>query len=140
MIAMDLHFVISRVGGVLASIVGVLGLLLACMGVYGMVSYSVARRTHEIGIRMALGARNIQVLWHIMSEGFRPIFAGMVVGIAISAGVSRLFTATLFGLDPMDVISFFGVSLLLGTIALLATYFPARRAMRVDPMVALRYE
>jgi putative ABC transport system permease protein len=140
MVSMDPYFVVSRIGGVLASIVGALGLLLACMGVYGMVSYSVMRRTREIGIRMALGAARFQVLRLVIREGFQPILAGIVIGIAASVGVSRLIAATLFGLNPMDAISFSGVSLMLGAIALLATYLPARRAMRVDPMVALRYE
>jgi predicted permease len=140
MISMDPYFVVSRIGGVLASIVGALGLLLACMGVYGMVSYSVAQRTREIGIRMALGAKDIQVLGLVIREGLRPIAGGIIVGIAFSAGVSRLMTATLFGLRSMDAVSFAGVSLLLGGIALVATWLPARRATHVDPMVALRYE
>jgi macrolide transport system ATP-binding/permease protein len=140
MISMDPFFVVSRVGGLLASIVGTLGLLLACMGVYGMVSYTVAQRTHEIGVRMALGAHSGQVLQLVVREGFRPILTGMVVGVLLSAGVSRLMAAILFGLSPLDVVSFLGVSVLLGGIALVATVLPARRAMRVDPMVALRYE
>jgi ABC-type antimicrobial peptide transport system permease subunit len=140
MISMNPYFVVSRIGGVLASIVGMLGLLLACMGVYGMVSYSVAQRTREIGIRMALGAQSVQVLRHVVREGFQPILAGIVIGIVASAGVSRLMAATLFGLNPMDAVSFSGVSLLLGAIALLATWLPARRATGVDPMVALRHE
>jgi predicted permease len=140
MISTDPNFVISRVGGALASVVGVLGLLLACMGVYGLVSYSVAQRTREIGIRMALGARSIQVLRLVMIDGFRPILAGMVIGVVASAGIARLIATTLFGLNPMDAVSFSGVSLLLGAIALLATYLPARRAMRIEPMTALRHE
>jgi len=108
--------------------------------VYGMVSYSVAQRTREIGVRMALGARRAQVLRLVMIEGFRPILLGMVIGVVASAGVSRVFAATLFGISPVDGVSFMAVSLLLGAIALLATYLPARKAMRVDPMVALRYE
>jgi predicted permease len=140
MISMNPFFVVSRIGGVLASIVGVLGLLLACMGVYGMVSYSVAQRTREIGVRMALGAQSVQVLGHVVREGFQPILVGMLIGVAASAGVSRLMSAMLFGLNPVDAVSFFGVSLLLGAIALLATWLPARRATMVDPMVALRYE
>jgi macrolide transport system ATP-binding/permease protein len=140
MIAMDAFFVISRVGGLLASLVGALGLLLACLGVYGMVSYTVAQRTHEIGVRMALGARSVQVLRLVVREGFQPIFTGMVTGFLLSAGASHLMAATLFGLSPLDAISFFGVSLLLGGIALVATILPARRAMWVDPMVALRHE
>jgi len=105
-----------------------------------MVSYTVAQRTHEIGIRMALGARGTQVLKLIAYEGLRPILAGMLIGIVASTGVSRLLAAMLFGLNLLDAFSFFGVSLLLGGVALVATLLPARRATRVDPMVALRYE
>ena len=140
MISLNPFFVASRIGGLLASIIGALGLVMACMGVYGIVSYSVARRTHEIGIRMALGAQSVQVLKLILHEGFRPILAGLVVGVIVSAGVARLLAATLFGLNPLDAVSFIGASLLLSSVALLATYLPARRAVRVDPMVALRYE
>jgi ABC-type antimicrobial peptide transport system permease subunit len=139
-ISMNAFFVVSRMGGLLGSIVGALGLLLACLGVYGMVSYAVAQRTHEIGVRMALGARSDQVLKLIVRDGFRPILGGMVIGFLLSAGVSRLLAVMLFGLNPLDAISFFGVSMLLGSIALVATVLPARRATRVDPMVALRYE
>ncbi|MHB8502704.1 MAG: ADOP family duplicated permease [Candidatus Acidiferrales bacterium] len=140
MVSMDPYFVVSRIGGVLASIVGALGLLLACLGVYGMVSYSMAQRTREIGIRMALGAQRFQVLRLVISEGFRPILSGVVVGVVASAGVSRALSATLFGLSPLDTVSFAGVSLLLIAIALIATWLPARWATQVDPMVALRYE
>ena len=140
MISMDPFFVVSRVGGLLASIVGLLGLMLACLGVYGMVSFTVTQRTHEIGIRMALGAHHAEVLRLVVREGLQPIVIGMAVGAFLSAGVSRLIAAILFGLSPLDMVSFAGVSLLLGVVALLATIFPARRAMRVDPMVALRYE
>ena len=140
MISLNPFFVASRIGGLLASIIGALGLVMACMGVYGIVSYSVARRTHEIGIRMALGAQSVQVLKLILHEGFRPILAGLLVGVIVSAGVARLLAATLFGLNPLDAVSFIGASLLLSSVALLATYLPARRAVRVDPMVALRHE
>jgi ABC-type antimicrobial peptide transport system permease subunit len=105
-----------------------------------MVSYSVAQRTREIGIRMALGAQRVQVLGPVMNDGFRPILAGVAIGLLASAGVSRLLSAMLFGLSTLDAVSFAGVSFLLFAIALLATWLPARRAMRVDPMVALRYE
>jgi macrolide transport system ATP-binding/permease protein len=140
MVSLNPFFVVSRVGGLLASIIGALGLLMACMGVYGIVSYSVARRTHEIGIRMALGAQSVRVMKLVLHEGFKPILAGLVVGVIVSAGVARLLTATLFGLNALDAVSFIGASMLLSSVALLATYLPARRAMRVDPMVALRYE
>jgi len=140
MVSMDPYFVVSRIGGVLASIVGALGLLLACLGVYGVVSYSVVQRTREIGIRMALGAQSVQVLRPVVTEGLRPILFGVALGVLASAGVSRALSATLFGLSPLDPASFAGVSLLLIAIALLATWLPARRATRVDPMLALRYE
>jgi predicted permease len=140
MLSMDPHFVASRVGGALASVVGALGLLMACMGIYGMVSYSVAERTREIGIRMALGAGKQQLLRLVITQGFRPISVGMAIGIVASAGISHVLAALLFGFDPGDGILFFSVSLALGAIALVATYMPARRAMRVDPQVALRHE
>jgi putative ABC transport system permease protein len=110
------------------------------MGIYGMVSYSVAERTREIGIRMALGAGRQQLLRLVMTQGFRPIFVGIVIGVVASAGISRVFASVLFGFDPGDGVLFFIVSLALGAIALVATYVPARRAMRVDPQVALRHE
>ena len=140
MISFDAYFVISRIGAVLASIVGVLGLLLACMGVYGTVGYVVVQRTQEIGIRMALGADRGKVVRLILRDGTRPVAMGIVAGVLAAAGVSRVLSSMLFGLSPLDAISFGGVSVLLAGVALLASYVPARRAMRVDPMVALRYE
>lgn len=140
MVSVDPFFVVSRVGGLLSSIVGVMGLLLACMGVYGMVSYSVTQRTREIGVRMALGAASGQVLRLVLRDGFAPILYGMLAGLVVSAGASRLLTSTLFGLSPWDAVSYSGVCVLLAGVALVAIVLPARRAMRVDPMVALRYE
>jgi macrolide transport system ATP-binding/permease protein len=140
MVSFDPYFVISRIGGALSSIVGTLGLFLACLGVYGMVGYSVVERTHEIGIRMALGAQRRQVLELVLRESARPMLIGTVIGIAVSAAIARLLSAMLFGLNPMDAISFVGVSVLLIAVALLAGWLPARRATHVDPMVALRYE
>lgn len=139
-VSLDPYFILSRVGGILCSIVGALGLFLASLGVYGMVGYSVVERTREIGIRMALGAQREQVLGLVLREGARPMLFGTAIGIAVSAAVSRLLSAILFGLNPTDAISFAGVSLLLIAVALFAGWLPARRAMRVDPMVALRYE
>jgi ABC-type antimicrobial peptide transport system permease subunit len=140
MLSLDPHFVASRAGGSVASIIGALGLLLACMGIYGTVSYTVTERTKEIGIRMALGARKRQVLHLMMIQGFRPVFVGAVIGIVASIGISRVFAALLFGFDPGDALLFFTVTLSLGVVALFATYLPARRAMQVDPQVALRHE
>ena len=140
MISFDPYFVISRVGGVLASIVGLLGLLLACMGVYGTVGYAVVQRTQEIGVRMALGADNGHVLGLILQDGMRPALMGVGAGLLAAAAVSRVLSSMLFGLSPLDTVSFGSVSVLLAAVAVFACYLPSRRAMRVDPMVALRYE
>ena len=110
------------------------------MGIYGTVSYSVRERTKEIGIRMAVGARKRQVLKLVMIQGFRPVLVGAAIGVLASIGVSRVFAAVLFGFDPGDAFLFLTVTLSLGVVALVATYLPARKAMRVDPQVALRHE
>jgi predicted permease len=140
MVSVDPRFVVSRIGGVLASAVGLLGLLLACLGVYGTVSYCVARRTRELGIRMALGAERARLLRLVVGEGVRPVLAGVAIGLAGSVAVGRVLSAMLFGLSPLDAVSFVGGSSLLVAIALAATWRPARRATRIDPMTALRYE
>jgi predicted permease len=137
-LSVDPDYVISRIAGVLSSAVGILGLLLACMGAYAMVSYSVGQRTREIGIRMALGARKAHVLGMLFREVTRPVFAGVATGIVASAAVSNVLSAVLFGLSPLDPVSFGSVPLLLGAVALVAAWFPARRAASVDPMEALR--
>jgi predicted lysophospholipase L1 biosynthesis ABC-type transport system permease subunit len=133
-------FVIARLSAIFASIVGGLGLLLACVGIYGTVSYAVVRRTREMGIRMALGATKRDVLGLILYENGRPVAAGLSVGILAAAAAGRLLRAVLFGMSTLDPVSFLGVAALFLLIAMLAAYFPARRATRVDPMVALRYE
>ncbi|PYJ54943.1 MAG: hypothetical protein DME24_25630, partial [Verrucomicrobia bacterium] len=133
-------FVFSRIGAILSTIIGLLGLLLASVGIYSMVSHTVVRRTHEVGIRMALGARRTDVLRLILRESMRPVALGMMVGLAASAAASRFLTALLFGLSSLDALAFVGVSALLCSVALLASYIPARRATQVDPMVALRCE
>jgi predicted permease len=125
---------------IIASSVGLFGLLLALMGIYGTVSYIVALRTREVGIRMALGAEKRQILLLILRESTRPVAAGLLTGMLLALGASRLLRGLLFGLPAVDAISFAGVSLLFLAVALAASYPPARRAMRVDPAVALRYE
>jgi putative ABC transport system permease protein len=140
LITMNPGFVLSRVGAVFSAIIGLLGLVLASVGVYGMVSYAVVQRTHEIGIRMALGARRSGVLALILLQSARPVGAGLLAGLALSVLVSRLLSSLLFGISAFDPLAFGGVSLFLMTVALLACYVPARRATNVDPMVALRYE
>ena len=103
-----------------------------------MVSFAVVRRTHEVGIRMALGARRTDVLRLVLRESMRPVALGMMVGLAASAAASRFLTAPLFGLSSLDPFAFAGVSAFLCTVAFLASYIPARRATSVDPMQASR--
>jgi len=133
-------FISSTLAAAIASTTGILGLLLASIGIYGTVSYVVVLRTREVGIRMALGAKKRKVLALILRESTRPVVAGLSVGIFFASGVSWLLRHILYGLHVIDGISFVSVSLLLLGIALLAAFIPARRAMRVDPVVALRYE
>jgi len=130
----------ARVVSVLSVVLGTLALLLASIGIYGMVSYGVSRRVREIGIRMALGADSRDVMWLIVRQAMFPVLTGVVIGMALCAAVSMIFSAILFGVSPFDPGSFVAMPLFLLLVALLACYIPARRAMRVDPMVALRYE
>ena len=131
---------ISGLAASIASIVGMLGLLLASMGIFGTVSYIVVLRTREMGIRIALGAKKRDILQLMLRESTWPVLAGVVVGAPLSIGASYLMRGILYGVNVVDGISFVGVSLLFLAIALFATYLPSRRAMRVDPVVALRYE
>ncbi|MFZ3258916.1 MAG: ABC transporter permease [Candidatus Acidiferrales bacterium] len=124
----------------LTSLFAAAALLLACLGIYGMVSYSVVRRTHEIGIRMALGAQKADVLRQVIGQGMKPTVFGLVAGIVGALGFTRFLSSLLFGVKPFDPLTFILVSLILGAVALAACYIPARRATRVDPMIALRYE
>jgi putative ABC transport system permease protein len=133
-------FIASSLAAIVASAVGLFGLVLATMGIYGTVSFIVVLRTREIGIRMAVGAQEGNILGLILRESARPVLAGLLAGMFLSMGVSYLLRSLFYGLDTIDGVSFAGVSLLFLTIALLAAYPPSRQAMRVDPMVALRYE
>ena len=124
----------------LSTLFGLLALALACIGLYGLLSYEVTRRTREIGIRMALGARHREIRSLVAKRGLLLTLSGTVIGIAVAAGVTRYLETLLYGVRPTDPWTFVGVVILLGIVALVACYLPARRAMRVDPMVALRYE
>jgi len=133
-------FAVSSLAAAVASALGLLGLLLAAMGIYGTVSYIVVLRTREVGIRMAIGAQERDTLLLILRESTRPVLAGLFAGLLLAAGAAYLMRSILYGLNGIDGTSFAGVSILFLAIALLAAYPPCRRAMRVDPMVALRYE
>ena len=129
-----------RVAAFMLGVFGFVALVLATVGLFGVMAFSVSRRTHEIGIRMALGARPADVLLLVIKQGMTLILIGMVLGLAAAFAVTRFLAFLLYGISPMDPVSFIGVSILLAVAAMLACYIPARRATQVDPMVALRYE
>jgi putative ABC transport system permease protein len=129
-----------RFNVVLLGFFGITALVLATTGVFGVMAYAVSRRTREIGVRVALGARSRDVLTMILGQGLRTIFIGVAIGLAGSLALTRTLASLLFGVTATDPLTFAAVVLLLVGTALLACYIPARRAAKVDPMVALRYE
>lgn len=133
-------FFLPRMGAFFASIFGLLGLVLALVGVYGIVSYAVTLRTHEIGVRMALGAQSKNVLGMILRQGMALTACGLLIGLILSFSVTRFLKSLLFQISAFDPVTYVSVSLLLLGVTLIACYLPARRATTADPLVALRYE
>ena len=130
----------ARIGAVLLAVFGFLALVLATVGLYGVMSYTVSRRTREIGIRMALGAGKGNVLRLVLKEGLTLAGGGIAAGLIVAAGFTRLIASFLYGVSSLDAVTFAAIPLVLLVVALLASYMPARRAAKVDPMIALRYE
>jgi predicted permease len=130
----------ERLLATLSGFFGVLAVLLSCLGLYGVISYTVARRTNEIGIRLALGATPASVLRLVLKESLRLMLGGIALGVPLALAVTRLISTRLFGVSPTDPLTIAVAVLLILTVATVAVFFPARRAASVDPMVALRHE
>jgi putative ABC transport system permease protein len=122
----------------LLGLFAVLALTLACIGIYGVMAYAVAQRSSEIGIRMALGAQPVQILKLVMGAGLRLAACGIALGAILSLGLNRFLASALYGVRPTDAATFIAAAVLLMSVAVLASYIPARRAMSIDPVVALR--
>ena len=136
----DGNLVAERVISLLASAFGILAVVMAAVGLYGVLAYSTAQRTREIGVRMALGAQRRHILWLILKEGAKFSLGGIGLGLAGAFVVTRWLASELYGVGPADVLTYAGVALVMTLVTMLACYIPARRAMSVDPLVALRFE
>ncbi|HEU0186240.1 MAG TPA: FtsX-like permease family protein, partial [Blastocatellia bacterium] len=130
----------SRAMAIVSGLFGLLALLLAAVGVYGITAYMVGQRTREVGIRIALGADRRDILRLIVGQGVRVTFVGGGVGLGAALSLTRFLSGQLFGVSPFDPLTFVAVALLLTFVALIACYIPARRATKIDPMIALKYE
>jgi predicted permease len=130
----------SRIAGTFVGAFGVLALVLAAVGIYGVIAYTTRERTHEIGIRLALGAQRRDVLRLVLVQGMQMTTAGLALGLVLALMLTRFLQKILFGVTATDVITYAGVATLLAIVALAACWIPAWRAMRLDPMVALRYQ
>jgi ABC-type antimicrobial peptide transport system permease subunit len=133
-------YFIYRVGALITSLFGAMGVLLASIGLYGTVAYHVSQRTQEFGVRLAVGARATDIIRDVLTEGGRFALIGLALGIASAAGLAQLLRGLLLDVSPFDPLTYIAVSCLLATVCLIASFVPARRATLVDPLVALRSE
>jgi ABC-type antimicrobial peptide transport system permease subunit len=130
----------QRVAASVSGSLGLVGLLLASIGIYGVAAYTVVLRTREIGVRIALGARSADIVRMVLREGVSLTLIGSAMGVLLAAAVSRVLAGFLFGIPPVDPLTFVGATALLTATGLVACYVPVRRATRIDPMQALRYD
>jgi ABC-type antimicrobial peptide transport system permease subunit len=128
----------ARMAGTLAGIFGLVALILAGVGIYGVIAYTTTQRTREIGIHLALGAGRATIFRMVMIQGLRVVAIGVVIGLGLSLVLTRFLSGLLIGVHTIDVFTFVGVTLLMSAVALVACYVPAHRAMRIDPMLVLR--
>ena len=137
---MDRVLTTARFGAELLAAFALLALILAAIGTYGVMSYAVGQRTQEIGIRIALGAQRGNILRMVMGNGMAMVFTGTAVGLLASVFLTRTVSSLLYGIESFDALSFLVIAAILLAVAAVSCWLPARRAMRVDPMIALRYE